>query len=75
MIKDLRIIVRFYRHVYMEAVSGLILQRLWRKIRKKAVPVSHGTHHGTEGQSVVRRRKGVRISEIYFILTGAFFMM
>ena len=61
--------------VDVEAVAGLAVQRLGRKVGVQPVGARHGFDDGLEGHGVVRRAQSVGIAEVDLVLAGAFFMV
>ena len=63
------------RHAYVEAASGKLRYRLWRKVGRKAVPCGYGLYNGDKGHRVVSAGKGIGIYKIYLVLARAFLVV
>ena len=59
----------------MHSVSGFVGQRLGRKIGIKTVSCRNCIYNRAERHGVVRGGNGIRIPEIYFVLTRSLFMV
>ena len=59
----------------MHPVAGPILQRLGGEVRAQAVARGDGVNDCPEGHGVVRRRQGIRVAEVYLVLTRPLLMV